>query len=732
METRTLDDFMNFTTRDMLISHPRTSALAWVETRRGVPNVLYMALETQILQQVTSYTADNGTELSDLRFDGAALSWVESPSANVNAASDTRASCERHLLWTWQWSSPDLPRRLVTDFAGAQPNSWACNPADGSFVYSVGRQIFSASNGAIVTTRAGQVTSLCWNPDGTALAFVSDRGDHSFVGIVRTGTTRIAWVSPSVDSDSMPTWSPQGSRLAFLRFAASVDRLGRGPQHGRIHGLPSTSLVVTDVTADGVFRPTQTRLAATGLRYASSDAGYGQRSLVWLQETHLFIGAEVNGWLHVLRVAADGSVAARTNRTDDITAGTSCEHASYVLAAGAEPPLLFTSNNCDDADGMGVWAFEAGAAGGPNGTLASVVVRGDGYTVAGMAETSGIAVVQSPARVAYLRCTSTGATQVFVGGSAVAGAADEIGAFSVRPRLVSFEAIDGAFTIHGQLFEPPPSAAPTPAVVFTHGGSQRQMFGAVHFSRTYALLFGLNQYLSQAGGVTVLSVNYRSGCGFGELFRSCNNCGENGAAEYRDILGGAYFLRNLTTVDGMRIGIHGLSYGGLNALQAVTRDSEVFSVAVANAPVFNWLTEDRSDGAINVDIDAPTSWPYRQLPRGPEPWLASPNWESAVKAKGALSWSSSPVSQLANLRSPCLIIHGDLDEDVDFQESVGIVQGARALCADGHTNVTVPELLIFPDESHGLAMYEHQVEAAQATFRFLCAHLGSPHLPVTY
>ncbi len=45
METRTLDDFMNFTTRDMLISHPRTSALAWVETRRGVPNVLYMALE---------------------------------------------------------------------------------------------------------------------------------------------------------------------------------------------------------------------------------------------------------------------------------------------------------------------------------------------------------------------------------------------------------------------------------------------------------------------------------------------------------------------------------------------------------------------------------------------------------------------------------------------------------------------------------------------------------------
>jgi hypothetical protein len=554
VQARSLDEYLNFTTREMLISHPQTSALAWVETTRGVPNVLYMPLETRLTQRVTNYTADNGTALSDLRFSGAALSWVESPVADVNARSDTRAACERHLLWTWAWTSSDRPR-LVTDFGGAQPNSWAVNPADGSFVFSLGRQIFSASNRAIVTTRAGQLTSLSWNPNGTALAFVSDRGDHSFVGIVLVGSTRIRWVSPSVDSDSMPTWSPQGSRLAFLRFFASVDRLGRGPQHGRIHALPSASLVVADV--DGAFLPTQTRFAATGLRYASSDAGYGLRPLVWLQEAHLFVGAEANGWMHVMRIAADGSVAAGTNRTDDITAGTSCEHASYVLAPAAEPPMLYTSNNCDDADGMGIWSFDARGAGGPNGTFTGVVVRADGYTVAGMAETSGLAVVQSTARIAYFLCTATGATQVFVGGSPIAGAAEEIAAFKARPRLVSFEAIDGAFTIHAQLFEAPPSAVPAPAVVFTHGGSQRQMFGAVHFSRTYALLFGLNQYLSQ-GGVTVLSVNYRSGCGFGERFRTCDNCGENGAAEYRDVLGGAYFLRNLTAVDVRRIGIHGL------------------------------------------------------------------------------------------------------------------------------------------------------------------------------
>ena len=40
------------------------------------------------------------------------------------------------------------------------------------------------------------------------------------------------------------------------------------------------------------------------------------------------------------------------------------------------------------------------------------------------------------------------------------------------------------------------------------------------------------------------------------------------------------FLAAQPDVDAKRIGIHGLSYGGLNAMQALTRNSDLFAAGV--------------------------------------------------------------------------------------------------------------------------------------------------------
>ena len=57
-------------------------------------------------------------------------------------------------------------------------------------------------------------------------------------------------------------------------------------------------------------------------------------------------------------------------------------------------------------------------------------------------------------------------------------------------------------------------AAPKgPAVVYTHGGSERQSFPAFHFSPCYAQQYAVNQWLAQRHHYTVLSINYRSGVG---------------------------------------------------------------------------------------------------------------------------------------------------------------------------------------------------------------------------
>jgi len=160
-----------------------------------------------------------------------------------------------------------------------------------------------------------------------------------------------------------------------------------------------------------------------------------------------------------------------------------------------------------------------------------------------------------------------------------------------------------------------------------------------------------------------------------------------------------------------RIGIHGLSYGGLNCLQALSRNSDVFVAGVANAPVFNWISQGRFDGAILYDYN-PRMF-GTALPVGPEPDMAVPQWIQRVNKNVDLAYLSSPISRLENFTSPVLIIHGDSDRNVAFQESLGLV---RALKRNGKGIVRT---LVFPNERHALALWKNDVIAAQATFDFL-------------
>ena len=63
----------------------------------------------------------------------------------------------------------------------------------------------------------------------------------------------------------------------------------------------------------------------------------------------------------------------------------------------------------------------------------------------------------------------------------------------------------------------------------------------MHYSATYARLYALCQQLAIEAGVPVLSINYRSGVGYGRDYRLCGppagraterRCGPRGALEY--------------------------------------------------------------------------------------------------------------------------------------------------------------------------------------------------------
>ena len=177
-----------------------------------------------------------------------------------------------------------------------------------------------------------------------------------------------------------------------------------------------------------------------------------------------------------------------------------------------------------------------------------------------------------------------------------------------------------------------------PAIVFVHGGPARQMLLGYHYMHFYHWAYGINQWLANQGYV-VLSVNYRSGIGYGRSFRHAPNTGGSGNAEYQDVLAGGKYLQSRPDVDPDRVGIWGLSYGGVLTAQALARNSDIFKAGVDLAGVHLWGS--------SLDPDA-------------------------------VSFKSSAIGAIDGWKSPVLLVHGDDDRNVAFQQTTGLVQLLRA------------------------------------------------------
>jgi dipeptidyl aminopeptidase/acylaminoacyl peptidase len=258
----------------------------------------------------------------------------------------------------------------------------------------------------------------------------------------------------------------------------------------------------------------------------------------------------------------------------------------------------------------------------------------------------------------------------------------------VEPQNIITTPADKAFEIHNQLFLPK-NLRPVekrPAMIFVHGGPVRQMLLGYHYRYVYHQFYGINEWLASKGYV-VLSVNYRAGVGYGSSFRTAPNVASAsatgprvaGIAELQDVVAGAEYLKSRADVDPKRIGIYGLSYGGLLTAQALARHSDIFAAGVDYAGVHLY----------GSSLDPETA-----------------------------TYKASAISAIDKWKSPVLIIQGDDDRNVHFAQTVGLVQLLRQ-------RDIYYELIVQPDDVHDSLRHDRWIEWLDRMDTFLEKFLGA-------
>jgi dipeptidyl aminopeptidase/acylaminoacyl peptidase len=715
----------------------KVDRLAWVTYERGMRNIYTAAAPDFKPVRITKFLEDDGVDVGSVRLsdDGSVAifvrgsaqnraGWVANPSHNPEGPD--RAVWAARTDGTGAWRLASIANEeQAQGFGGRGGGTPELSPDGRHVVFVRDGQIYHArvarGNTAAVDTGGvpyikewGRQSNPIWSPDGSKIAFVSTRDNHAFIGVYDMKSRTVDFVAPSTDFDGSPVWSADGKRIAFIRrpgtpfgqqaqqgnggignpagpAAAGRAGGGRGNGGGGGGGRGGRGGFGNDTTPariDGLHRAAFAD--GSTIEFMIADVATGKAQLVWHNQPNDRTFANINSILwggdrlvftatppgdewdryYSVSISNPQSQPTLLTTTDGLINDGVADRTFTTVGFSRDGNTFYYCTNAKDIEKRHIWAVPT------SGGTPRQLSTDDGVEVSPTPLASGrsLAVLyfnaKQPASIGLVPADG-GATKV------VFPTAEMMKSFPtaahVVPEIVITHAADG-LEIHNQLFVPKDlkPGERRPAIVFVHGGPQRQMLPAYHYMQFYHWAYAYNQYL-QSQGYIVLSINYRSGIGYGNSFRRAPNTEGRGNSEYQDVVAGAKYLQSRADVDPQRVGIWGLSYGGLLTSQALARNSDIFVAGVDMAGVH----------------------------------LYGSSLDTAN-----LAFQSSAAAHVDTWKSPVYLVQGDDDRNVDFSQMIGLVDLLRA------RNVYY-ELTVFPDDTHESLIHSRWLEVWNHSTDFL-------------